>query len=153
MDFGILFILQATVLHPVDMDGRTKLYTFGIQNAALASGIAFLCAVINNFIWTRHWVYPESKKNSFRRQFAAFALLSIVGGVARTLWVSWSFLWVGETLMPYALPFIQIVRHGYVPSPQAPAKLGTMAAQMIGMVIVMLWNFFANRYITYRDVK
>ncbi|MCL4255840.1 MAG: GtrA family protein, partial [Anaerolineae bacterium] len=35
----------------------------------------------------------------------------------------------------------------------AEEKLGTIIAQMIAMVVVMLWNFFANRYWTYRDVK
>ncbi len=53
--------------------------------------------------------------------------------------------------MPAALPFIQIFRPGYVPSPVGEAKLGTMAAWVIGVIVVMLWNFFANRYWTYND--
>lgn len=153
IDFGVLIALQATILHPVDMDGMTKLYTFGIPNAGIATAISFTCAVLSNFIWTRNWVYPESRSQSFRRQLMQFIVLSVVGGVARTIWISTMFLALGNLIMPAALPIIQIFRPHYIPSPQAPAKLGTIVTQMIGMAFVMLWNFFANRYWTYRDVK
>lgn len=153
IDFGVLIALQATLLHPVDIDGTTQLYTFGIPNAGLASAISFTCAVLSNFFWTRNWVYPESRDQSFKRQLAQFAILSAIGGVARTIWISVMFLMLGNFFMPIALPLIQIFRPHYIPSAQAPAKLGTIIAQTIGMAFVMLWNFFANRYWTYRHVK
>jgi hypothetical protein len=55
--------------------------------------------------------------------------------------------------MPILLPEIQLFRPGYVPSASAEAKLGTMAAWLIGVTVVMIWNFLANRYWTYNDVK
>jgi len=55
--------------------------------------------------------------------------------------------------MPIFLPEIQLLRPGYVPSESAEAKLGTMVAWLIGVIIVMVWNFLANRYWTYNDVK
>jgi putative flippase GtrA len=154
LDIGILFILQASILHPVADDGQTKLFTFGIQNVALASGISFLCAVMSNFIWTRYWVYPEGRATSLRRQLAQFMLFSIIGGVVRTIWIATSFLWIGNLMLEPMLPIIRILRPGYMnPSPQAAGKLGTLIAQLIGMVFVMVWNFAINRFVTYRDVK
>jgi len=55
--------------------------------------------------------------------------------------------------MPILLPEIQLLRPGYVPSVSAEAKLGTMAAWAIGVAVVMVWNFLANRLWTYNDVK
>jgi hypothetical protein len=60
---------------------------------------------------------------------------------------------IGQLALPLALPFIRIFRPWYNPGPLAAEKLGTMISLLIAMVIVMLWNFFANRYWTYNDVS
>ncbi len=148
IDFGILFFLQAFVLHPVDISGNPL-----VLNVALATGISFFTAVVSNFTWTRLWVYPESRARSLRRQLTQFTIISVAGGVMRTIWIATTFLWWGAIFMPILLPVFQIFRPEYVPSHTAEAKLGTIIAQLIGMVVVMLWNFFANRYWTYSDVK
>jgi putative flippase GtrA len=145
IDFGTLFVLQATILSPVQPHKELKV--------ALATTIAFVLAVTSNFIWNRYWTYPDSRSRSFRRQMAQFTFISFVGWAGRTLWIQSSFQWLGATLMPIVLPEIQIFRPGYVPSASAHDKLGTLAAWVIGVIIVMLWNFFANRYWTYNDVE
>lgn len=142
IDFGILIVLQATALPPTH-----------VINVVIATVIAFTSAVISNFIWTRYWVYPESRNTPIRKQLAQFTTISVIGGAGRTLWIALMYYQIGHLLMPVALPFIQIFRPGYLPSTTAEEKLGTIIAQMIAMVVVMLWNFFANRYWTYRDVK
>src|SRR5258708_4148907 len=50
LDFGILYILQATILPP-----HTTL------NVVIATTISFLTAVCSNFIWNRYWTYPDSR--------------------------------------------------------------------------------------------
>lgn len=142
VDLGLVFVLQATILPP---DNNLLV--------ALATGTAFFAAVVNNFLWTRLWVYPDSRSRSVRRQLVQFAIISVIGGVARTSWVTWAHQGLGEALLPVLLPEIRWFRPGYVPSAHAAAKLGTIAAQMIGMAVIMLWNFFANRYWTYNDVE
>jgi putative flippase GtrA len=144
IDAGVLFMLQAYVLPPVDPNKGLKV--------ALASTIAFLVAVTSNFIWNRYWTYPDSRSRPIRKQLALFAFISFVGWFGRTLWISAAYSWLGALLMPVLLPEIQILRPNYVPSISAQDKLGTMAAWTIGVIIVMLWNFFANRYWTYNDV-
>lgn len=141
VDFGTMFVLQATFLPPEN--------TLAV---ILATTIAFGAAIISNFTWNRFWTYPDSRSYSIRRQLTQFTLISLVGWLARTIWISISYLWLGALLMPILLPEIRLIRPDYVPSPTGEAKLGTLAAMVIGIVIVMFWNFFANRYWTYNDI-
>jgi len=142
VDFGTVFILQATILPPVND-----------LNVVIATAVAFTLAILSNFTWNRFWTYPESRSRSAKRQITQFTVVSVIGGVARTLWIKSAYLPLGILLMPLALPVIHIFRPSYIPSPTAEAKLGTMAAQFIGVIVVLFWNFFANRYWTYRHVK
>lgn len=145
IDAGTLFILQATILAPVEPNRDIKV--------TIAQTIAFLAAVLSNFIWNRYWTYPDSRSRSVRRQMVQFTTISFVGWAARTVWISTAYLWLGKTLMPIVLPEIHLFRPGYVPSESAEATLGTMVAWLIGVCIVMVWNFLANRYWTYNDVE
>jgi putative flippase GtrA len=142
IDLGLVYVLQATILPPANN-----------INVMIATAIAFCTAVVSNFIWTRSWVYPDSRSRSMRRQLALFAFISAVGGIGRTLWITVMHSLIGTLTLPLALPFIRIIRPYYEPGPLAPEKLGTLVAQLIAMLVVMLWNFFANRHWTYNDVE
>lgn len=144
IDFGTLFVLQATILTPVEPHKDLRV--------AAASTIAFVAAVTSNFFWNRYWTYPDSRTRSIRRQLAQFFSISLIGWIGRTIWISSSYQFLGAALMPVVLPEIQLFRPGYIPSPSAEAKLGTMVAWFIGVIVVMIWNFLANRYWTYNDV-
>jgi putative flippase GtrA len=144
IDSMTLVALQATILSPVEPHKDLKVAT--------ASTIAFLAAVCSNFFWNRYWTYPDSRSRSVRRQMAQFTIINLVGWLGRTIWIATAYAWLGVILMPIVLPEIQLFRPGYVPSVSAEAKLGTMAAWLIGVCVVMLWNFLANRYWTYNDV-
>lgn len=145
IDSSTLFILQATILPPTLKEPDL--------NVAIAQTIAFLAAIASNYVWNRFWTYPDSRSRSWRRQMGQFAFINFVGWVGRSIWIIVAHAWLGTVLMPMLLPEIQIFRPGYVPSETAEAKLGTMAAWLIGVVVVMIWNFFANRYWTYNDVN
>lgn len=147
VDFGTVIVLQATILPPTSAAGERL-----TLNVALATTIAFLAAVTSNFIWNRFWTYPDSRSRSMRRQLAQFTLISFVGWFGRTLWISAAYHPLGELLMPVLLPVIHLFRPAYLPSIAADDKLGTLAAQFIGVIVVMFWNFFINRLWTYNDV-
>jgi putative flippase GtrA len=141
VDFGTLFLVQATILPPLNA-----------TSVAAATTIAFCAAIISNFIWNRFWTYPDSRSRSVRRQLIQFAFISFVGWFGRTIWISSSYHAVGSFFMPILLPLIQNFQPGYAPSETAEGKLGTFIAMVIGVIVVMFWNFFANRYWTYNDV-
>ena len=147
VDFGTVIVLQATVLPPTDKSGSPI-----VVSVIIATTIAFLAAVASNFTWNRIWTYPDSRSRSMRRQLALFTFISFVGWFGRTLWISLSFHILGGIFMPILLPVIHMLRPLYVPSYAAEGKLGTLIAQLVGVVVVMFWNFFANRRWTYNDV-
>jgi putative flippase GtrA len=147
VDFGTVIVLQATILPPIDKTGEPILL-----NVALATTIAFVAAVMSNFTFNRFWTYPDSRSRSVRRQLALFFFISFVGWFGRTIWISAAFHPLGSIFMPILLPVIHLFRPAYVPSYTAEGKLGTLIAQLIGIVVVMFWNFLANRRWTYNDV-
>lgn len=142
IDLGLVFILQQTILPP----------TRGLT-AGIASAIAAATAVLSNFIWTRYWVYPESRSRSMRRQLAMFTTVSVIGLAFRFVWVVFTAFEFGRWLTPSLAPLIQTVSGSFEMNEYTSARIGTIIAQLIAMVIVMLWNFFANRHWTYNDVE
>src|SRR5690349_6335344 len=44
-----------------------------------ANLISYSCGIINNFLLTRYWVYPETKGHQKFVQLAQFGLISLIG--------------------------------------------------------------------------
>lgn len=144
VDFGTVLILQATVLVPADPYKHFKVIT--------ATTIAFVLAVTSNFIWNRYWTYPDSRSRSIRRQLAQFGFINAIGWGMRTLWITLTFKSIGYWITPYFVTVMTYFSPDYVQTPETVAKVGSITAQLFAIGIVMIWNFFANRYWTYNDV-
>lgn len=145
VDFGTLLVMQATILKPVAPHQGTKVI--------LATTIAFIVAVSSNFIWNRYWTYPDSRTRSIRRQLAQFFSINAVGWVMRTIWIRFTYLPIGVAVTPLFLELMSRISPEYVQSADTTEKLGTITAQLCAIGIVMVWNFFANRYWTYNDIE
>ena len=144
IDFGILFVLQSSAFPPVnDLQDRLPL------NVAIATSISFALAVSSNYTWNRLWTYPDSRTYSIRRQLTQFTIVSVIGWIARTIWITASYTVFG--LLSTAA--IRVFFIEYHPRLLDEHKLGTMIAQFIGVIVVMIWNFLANRYWTFNDVE
>jgi putative flippase GtrA len=147
VDFGTLNLLIHTVLQPVDASGNELgiLIPVGngilFDNAAIATTIAFMAAVASNFVWNRLWTYPDSRSRSLRRQLGQFALVSLVGWLARLVWMKWSYMKIAA-----------LIAGTTTVTDLSTVNLGTNIAQLIAVCVVMIWNFFVNRYWTYNDV-
>jgi putative flippase GtrA len=163
IDLGTLTILQATALPPArsllsplmaisGYDPGVSLAYDQDEYVALATTIAFVLAVISNFVWTSLWVYPDSRARTMRRQISLFILISVAGWIGRTLWVTFTYRLVGRLSTPLLIPFIHMMNSTYEASLVAQNKIGTLITQMIAMWFVMIWNFLANRYWTFNDV-
>ncbi|MDE2820176.1 MAG: GtrA family protein [Chloroflexota bacterium] len=144
IDFGLLFLLQSTVLPAADEQNMAL-----PLNVALATTISFTLAVSSNFTWNRLWTYPDSRSYSVRRQLTQFAIVSVIGWIGRTIWITSSFAFFGI----WSTAAIQNIFSSYHPVLQDELKLGTMISQFIGVIVVMIWNFLANRYWTFNDVE
>ena len=137
VDFGTLNVLQSTVLPPEST-----------LNVAVAATIAFIAAVMSNFFWNRFWTYPDSRSRSVRRQLAQFGLVSLVGWMARTIWISAAYVWVGAL----AVSVVNFFNPGFEPTVILTNRIGANVAQLIAIFVVMIWNFVINRLWTYNDV-
>ena len=150
VDFGVLNLLQASVLPPGTEDDPNIIRFVGIalSAVAIASTISFVAAILSNFFWNRFWTYPDSRSRSIRRQLVQFSVVSVIGWVFRTIWISWSYAALGALVYRVAggmIPSFELTAEGV-------SKLGSNVALMIGIFVVMIWNFFVNRYWTYNDV-
>jgi putative flippase GtrA len=148
VDFGTLILMQATFFPPTDKLGNPI-----TMNTIVATTVAFIAAILSNFTWNRLWTYPDSRSRSARRQLALFAFISGIGWLVRTIWIALAFHTLGKLFFDLFLPAVQIFRPAYIPSYSAEGKLGTIMAQLIAIVVVMFWNFFANKRWTYNDVE
>lgn len=142
IDFGVLNLLQSTVLAPIEPYVSAKV--------ALATGAAFVSAVSSNFVWNRYWTYPDSRTRSIRRQWVQFFIVSLAGLTFRLVWVRVLFTPFGN-LGQDALWELGAIDADL--SSESVKRLGTNIAQFWAVWIVMVWNFFANRYWTYNDVE
>ena len=127
------------------------LVDFGIANLlahffnmplVYAGTISFTCAVISNFIWNRYWTYPDSRSRPLHRQLIMFFAVNVAGLAIRI-----PILKFGEPLL---LNFFQSLKLTASITPEFLARNFTLA---VAVGIVMLWNFFVNRYWTYNDVN
>jgi putative flippase GtrA len=127
------------------------LVDFGIANLlahffnmplVYAGTISFACAIISNFIWNRYWTYPDSRSRPLHRQLIMFFAVNVAGLAIRI-----PILKFGEPLL---LNFFQSLKLTASITPEFLARNFTLA---VAVGIVMLWNFFVNRYWTYNDVN
>ncbi|MBE0698630.1 MAG: GtrA family protein [Anaerolineaceae bacterium] len=108
-----------------------------------ASIISFTAAVISNFLWNRFWTYPDSRSKPVSSQVMQFLLISIIGLVIRTPIIK-----VLE--IPMISLFTRMDPKVFVFTPRFMGHNATLA---IAVLVVMMWNFFANRFWTYNDVS
>lgn len=126
VDFGILNLLTLFAGVPV----------------VLASVISFICAVVSNFLWNRYWTYPDSRSKPLFRQVSQFFLVSVVGLGIRTPLFALLEKWLTQVF----------TRSIHLPA-LAPNVYAHNLALAVVIGIVMLWNFFVNRFWTYSDIS
>jgi putative flippase GtrA len=106
-----------------------------------AGTISFTCAILSNFLWNRYWTYPDSRSRPIARQLAMFFIVNVAGLAIRL-----------PILHFLEIPIRQMFEHLSLNIPLSPEFLGKNFTLAIAVFIVMLWNFFVNRYWTYNDV-
>ena len=125
--FGIVGTIGAVV----DFTVLNLAYrVFGLPLVA-ANTLSFTLAVLSNFTWNWLWTFPESRTRPIRSQLPQFALVNVVGLVINNL------ILVG----------LQAVLSTTVGDPW-----DYNLAKAVAILIVLFWNFGANRLWTYRGL-
>jgi putative flippase GtrA len=127
VDFGVMNLLSHAFKIPL----------------IIAGTISFIAAILSNFTWNRYWTYPDSRSKHIFRQLVQFAVVNAAGLLIRIPILAFLekpfhrfFIWIPVHLQSLPTDFL--------------AKNSTLA---VAVIIVMFWNFFANRYWTYSDVN
>ncbi len=97
-----------------------------------ANLLSVSCAILSNFIWNRLWTFPESRERSFHSQFGQFAAVNLVGLVINQA------IFLGLDALLFSHLF----------NPPVDYNLAKASA----IIVVLFWNFGANRRWTYRGI-
>ncbi len=122
--------------------GVMNLLTHLANMSLVAAGtISFSCAMASNFIWNRLWTYPESRSRRLLSQLGMFFLVNLAGVTIRI-----------PTLHYLEPPLLQSFEHIFDTSYNTAEFYARNLTLAAAVGIVMLWNFFVNRYWTYNDI-
>ena len=113
----------------LDFGLLSLLKVFGFPTL-LANSLSFSAGVANNFTFNRLWTFADAKRSNWRRQLMEFLLVSLVGLALNNAIVLWLETPLGQLL---GQP-----EYGYLP------------AKVIATGVVVFWNYFANRYLTFK---
>jgi putative flippase GtrA len=125
------------------------LIDFGVMNLLTSAGlslvpagtISLLVAVTSNFIGNRYWTYPDSRSRRLTHQLTMFFAVNIAGVAIRL-----------PILHFIESPLIRALERMHFRAPLSAEFLARNLTLALAVGIVMLWNFFINRYWTYNDV-
>jgi putative flippase GtrA len=128
----VKFLVVGAAAFVVDTGSLSALVLLFSVERVLAKAIAFVLAVLASFAGNHLWTFRDSRSKPLAKQITQFACVSVGG--------------LGVNLLVFST--VQ----------SASARLwGQMAALYVGQVAAvgaaMIWNFLANRFITYNDVR
>ena len=135
------FALVGTIGAAIDFGVMNLLSHWAELPLVYAGTISFICAVFSNFFWNRYWTYPESRSRPLLSQLGMFFLVNTAGVAIR--------IPILHYLEPPLLQLVENTLHTSHLTAEFYAKNFTLA---VAVGIVMLWNFFVNRYWTYNDI-
>ncbi len=107
----------------------------------IAGIISFSLAVTQNFLWNRYWTYPESRAFPLVPQYLQFFIINATALLIRV-----------PILAFVPSPIIGLLASIGI-APNTSEVLGNNAALALAVGIAMFWNFFINRFVTYRHIK
>lgn len=119
-----------------------NLFTHLGLKLVFAGSISFICAVLSNFTLNRYWTYPDSRSRHLLHQLGMFFLVNAAGIGFRIPTLHYV-----EPVMASAFESMAHLSHN---AAQLLAKNATLA---FAIGVVMIWNYFINRYWTYNDVE
>jgi putative flippase GtrA len=99
----------------------------------IANTLSFSAGLVNNYYWNSHWTFNERSRKSSLKQFSQFTMISLVGLGLNTAIVLVLEIPMGEIL---GMPEV-----GYIP------------AKACATIIVLFWNYLANRHWTFNPSK
>ena len=101
------------------------------QNRYSAVTVAFLISVVNGYIWNKRWTFKAAQAKAVHTQFTQFLLVNTVG--------------LGLDLLIIKLISVPLEHDFHLSMVKA-----TNLAQLVATGVAVFWNFFANRFWTFK---
>jgi putative flippase GtrA len=124
------FLTVGAVGTLLDFSILTVLKLAGLPTLS-ANSLSFTAGLLNNFTWNRLWTFGDIVKADWRRQFAQFTLVSLIG----------------LTLNNLIVLSLESILGTLLGQPQ----WGYLPAKVIATGVVVFWNYFANRTWTFKN--
>lgn len=105
----------------------------GVSGGLVVSGfkaISFVAAVINSYLWNKHWSFEKKESEDTSKEFTQFVLVSIVGLVINA--VAFTVIFNLGPALGFAFEGLETV------------------AGLISTVVVLAWNFVGYKYIVFK---
>ena len=103
--------------------------------------VAFLVSVVNGYYWNKRWTFKQASTRMVHKQFTQFLLVNLV-----SLGLDW---------LVIRLMSVPLETQLHVFQPAWPAdkveRVAVLAAQLVATGVTVFWNFFANRFWTFKD--
>ena len=115
-------------------------HSFGMK-LVYGGTISFICAVLSNFTLNRYWTYPDSRSRHILHQLGMFFVVNAAGIGFRVPTLHF--------VEPFMASIFEGAGHLSHSAAQFFAKNATLA---FAIAVVMIWNYFINRYWTYNDI-
>ncbi len=122
------FAVVGTIGAAVDFGILIALKELFHVNLYVANTVSFTAAVLSNYLWNSFWTFGDQPKQH-GRQLVQFFVVSIVG------------YFINQAILYffYDIAGLHVFRFGY------------LAAKAIATIVVMFWNFAANKLWTFRE--
>ncbi len=136
------FMVVGSIGSVVDFGVMNLLTHLFDTSLVIAGTFSFVCAIVSNFFLNRYWTYPDSRSRPISQQLIMFFIVNVAGLAIRI-----------PILHFLELPLLRFFQ---ISSFHLPFTYGFWTKNItlaIAIGVVMLWNFFVNRYWTYNDVK
>jgi putative flippase GtrA len=113
----------------VDFSVLIVLKEYLFFNLYVANTFSFSAAVFSNFLWNSIWTFRGAFRGRKRHRFIPFLLVSIIG------------LGINQVILYVAHEATGLDNFQY----------GYLVAKVAATIVVMIWNFIANKYWTFRE--
>ena len=98
--------------------------------------VAFLVSVVNGYFWNRRWTFSAAPAKAAHTQFTQFLLVNSVG-----LGLDWLMVRLLSGPLEHSL---------HLSTPHLSMIVATNLAQLVATGVTVFWNFFANRFWTFK---
>lgn len=125
----IKFGVVGTIGAIVDFGTLFVLKEFFGLNLYVANTISVSAAICSNFLWNSLWTFRGSYRGRRRHRFLPFVIVSVIG------------LGINQVILYVTHEFtgLEGLQYGY------------LVAKVAATIVVMMWNFAANKYWTFRE--